>query len=179
MYKRETITGYAPYEIDTNGVVYSKKGKPLKYSINHNGYCIVNFYIDHKRIGFAIHTLVAKQFLVNDDEKNKTQVNHIDGNKQNNNVKNLEWVTPKKNMQHAVNVLGYDYFNDNCKSISAYSKKTGLKELSFDSIMDAARYVYKEVDECKSNNTECIQNSIWRALNNYRKSYLNYFWKYN
>ena len=44
-YKREPVKGYEEYEVDTNGVVYGKNGKPLKYSINHNGYCIINFYI--------------------------------------------------------------------------------------------------------------------------------------
>ena len=104
-YKREPVKGYEEYEIDTNGVVYGKNGKPLKYSINHNGYCIINFYINHKRTGFGIHTLVAKQFIPNNNI-NKNQVNHKDGNKINNNVENLEWVTPKENMEHSVDVLG-------------------------------------------------------------------------
>lgn len=64
-YKRQNINGYEEYQVDTNGVVYGKNGKKLKYSINHNGYCIVNFYNNHKRKGFAIHTLVAKQFILN------------------------------------------------------------------------------------------------------------------
>lgn len=104
-YKKEYIKDFPEYQIDTNGVVYGKNGNPLKYSLNHKGYCIINFYVDHKRKGFGIHTLVAKQFIYNEDPINKTQVNHKNGNKQDNYVDNLEWVTPKENSFHSVHVL--------------------------------------------------------------------------
>ena len=118
MYRRERITGYDEYEVDTNGIVYSKRGKPLKYSHNFRGYQIVNLMVNGKRKGFAVHTLVAKQFIANSDPI-KTQVNHKDGNKDNNHISNLEWATPKENTWHARNVLGYD----NCGKIIQMPKK--------------------------------------------------------
>lgn len=54
--------------------------------------------LQNKKVTIAIHRLVAKTFLLNPE--NKPEVNHIDRNKSNNSVKNLEWVTRQENMQH-------------------------------------------------------------------------------
>ena len=60
-----------------------------------NGYMQVK--VSGKQI--YVHRLVAQAFIPNPD--NKPQVNHKDGNKANNNVNNLEWVTNKENISHA------------------------------------------------------------------------------
>lgn len=177
-YRKEKIKGYEEYSVDTNGIVYSKKDKPLKYSINHSGYCIVNFIVNNKRKGFAIHTLVAKQFITNNDI-NKTQVNHKDGNKLNNNVNNLEWVTPKENVRHAINVLGYDNSgkqNPLAKEVFGYDKITNELKYSFSCVMDAGKY-FSNGDIKKARH---IQNMISRIATNHknRKSYLGCIWKY-
>lgn len=86
------------------------------------GYKQVRLHNGKKSQGFRVHRLVANTFISNSD--NKPQVNHIDGNKQNNCVDNLEWVTPKQNMRHAVdNGLLRDVsgnHNPNCKTINQY-----------------------------------------------------------
>ena len=69
------IKGWEMYQVDTDGNVYGKNGKKLKYSLNHNGYCIVNFYHNHIRKGFGVHTIVALTFIENNNPL-KTQVNH-------------------------------------------------------------------------------------------------------
>ena len=61
------------------------------------GYCFIALYKNNKETKFYIHRLVATAFIPNID--NKPQVNHKDGNKNNNVVSNLEWVTPSENLK--------------------------------------------------------------------------------
>jgi len=75
------------------------KEKILKQGLSSNGYLSVSFTMCSKQKTFNIHRLVAKIFIKN--ELNKKDVNHIDGNKFNNNVSNLEWSTRSENLIHA------------------------------------------------------------------------------
>ena len=90
------------YHISDHGRVKSyKRGKEriLKPSSNLQGYLHLGARIKGKRKAYRIHRLVADAFLQNPG--NKPQVNHKDGNKANNNVSNLEWMTNQENQQHA------------------------------------------------------------------------------
>ena len=77
-----------------------KKGKILKPTLNQYGYLKVLLWKDKKSKLFTIHRLVAMAFLNKEEDKN--EINHIDGNKKNNCVDNLEWVDRRGNMRHAV-----------------------------------------------------------------------------
>lgn len=91
------------YEVSNLGRVRSfkrRKLKILKERISPNGYRFVAFQIDGKKILQTVHRLVAQAFIPNPG--NKPEVNHIDGNKANNRVENLEWVTRSENTQHAL-----------------------------------------------------------------------------
>lgn len=88
------------YACDTKGQIYSyRSNKFLSPSKNKRGYLHVTFTRDGKRYDYRVQRLVAMTFL--DNPENKEQVNHIDGNKLNNCIQNLEWVTPEENIQHA------------------------------------------------------------------------------
>ena len=77
------------YQISNTGKVRNKKtGLLLKPKYNKKGYQYINLSYSHTgRVKWYIHRLVAVHFIPN--LENKPQVNHIDGNKQNNNVNNL------------------------------------------------------------------------------------------
>lgn len=64
------------------------------------GYKFVDLHINNKIKKIAVHRLVAMHFL--DNTNNLPMVNHIDGNKTNNSVDNLEWCSGDYNMKHAV-----------------------------------------------------------------------------
>lgn len=95
---------YDKYEVDRNGNVRSLQSSEhicLKHSIDRQGYHFVDLRNKSKRKHAMVHRLVAEAFVNNPDPEHKTQVNHIDGNKANNNVDNLEWVSPKENVAHS------------------------------------------------------------------------------
>lgn len=96
------IKGYLNYLISTDGKVFNLKTmKHLKCSINNMGYPSVCLYNENGGKFFLVHRLMAETFL--HIIENKKFVNHIDGNKANNILCNLEWCTHKENMVHAWN----------------------------------------------------------------------------
>jgi len=80
-----------------------KKERILKQANNGFNYMAVSLSIGSKVKRFYVHRLVAETFLENNE--NKEEVNHIDGNRQNNNLSNLEWVTRSENHYHRYKVL--------------------------------------------------------------------------
>lgn len=80
-------------------IKYIKKGRILKPVKNSHGYFCVSIYTNGKHKAVNIHRLVALTFIPNPEIK--PQINHIDGNKENNVVSNLEWVTARENLLHA------------------------------------------------------------------------------
>lgn len=97
IYIEDEESSYFVYE---NGEIYNSKTKRfLKGSVFNSGYRFVSLSVNNKSKNYAVHRLVAEAFLPN--PLKLPIVNHIDGNKLNNNVENLEWVTAQKNSQHA------------------------------------------------------------------------------
>jgi len=76
-----------------------RKGKMLKSKIDKYGYVIYSLISPRKKSYVGAHRLVAMAFITN--KENKPTVNHIDGNKLNNNIGNLEWATWTENNRHA------------------------------------------------------------------------------
>jgi len=85
--------------ITSNGRgTYSVKGRVLKQWDNGNGYLHVNLRMNGKKVNKKVHRLVAETFIPNPD--NLPQVNHLDCDRTNNNVENLEWCTASYNIKY-------------------------------------------------------------------------------
>ena len=92
------------YKANEYGDIYSEFTKKILKPQKTNGYCCVVLRIHGNVKRLLVHRLVATLFIPN--HENKPEINHKDGNKENNSVKNLEWVTSSENHKHAYDVLG-------------------------------------------------------------------------
>lgn len=98
------IDGYQ-YSISSSGTVRNDRtGNDITPALSNSGYLRVRLWKKGKGKNFYVHRLVALAFIANTDQK--SEVNHIDGDKTNNVASNLEWVTGKENKRHCREVLG-------------------------------------------------------------------------
>lgn len=149
------IAGYnGKYRVSNLGNVlsinYLNQGvrKMLSLKRHHSGYLIVRLCSgsQSKQKNRSVHSLVAEAFIPN--PQCKPCVNHIDGNKWNNRADNLEWVTQKENVQHAIKTgLRNPHNNNHPKGKDVVNSrivfqfsKTDVFVRQWDCVSDAARY---------------------------------------
>lgn len=124
------VRSKARKQVYVDGRVYNHPCRILKPSTAKTGksagYMVVHFYCDGKRTTLSVHRVVAQCFISNPD--NKICVNHIDGNKSNNNIINLEWSTYSENNTHALDI--------GLKEQTHSSYKSKLSKLSREARLD-------------------------------------------
>lgn len=111
---KKDIIDFPNYEVSDEGKVYRKRdGYEITPRYNKKKYLTIDLSHNGKSKRITLHRLVAKAFIP--CETTLQQVNHKDGNKENNHVSNLEWVTMDKNLQHAFqnNLITLAKLNDN------------------------------------------------------------------
>ena len=97
-----SVKGYAGvYEVSNRGDVRRVGGKILSPKPGKNGYKTVTLQLNGYGKKYLVHRLVAEAFIPNPEDK--PYVNHIDADKTNNSVSNLEWATAAENIRHAYN----------------------------------------------------------------------------
>lgn len=119
------IPEYEDYFITNCGRVFSTKRSliELKPAKNLSGYTFVVLCKKGEKKNYTLHRLVAENFVLG--RASGLQVNHIDGNKTNNNFANLEWVTAKENTKHAIKA-GLMKKQKKCKKIDMFNLLGGF-----------------------------------------------------
>ena len=152
------VQDFENYLISNLGNVKTVNGKPKKIVYDNKGYGRVELWKNNKGRKFRVHRLVAEAFIPN--PLGKEQVNHIDGNKKNNCVSNLEWVSPKENIRHAIenNLSSIKYGS---KNLSSKLKEEDVKYIRENAGIDKS---VRELSEIYKVSTTTIYNII-----NYKK----------
>ncbi len=99
MSKLRVLDLFSGYTIREDGEVRSRFGRVIKQQLDRPGYARVELWRDGEGKKYLVHRLLAQAFIPNPE--GKPQVNHIDGDKKNNALTNLEWVTQSENQLHA------------------------------------------------------------------------------
>lgn len=134
------IKGFENYEISDLGNVkslYFKKEKILKNKIDKDGYLCIPLFLNKKIYYKKIHRLVMHHFS---DEIEKETVNHIDGDKKNNCISNLEWSTRSENNKHAY-LTGLKF-----QDAKHLKKRIKIKKLGFEKIFNSVKEAAIELD---------------------------------
>lgn len=166
------VPGYEGfYQVSSLGRI-ARGGRVRKLKKDHRGYFVLTLCKKGIEKDWKIHRLVALAFLPNPE--GKRVVNHIDGDKLNNRVENLEWATHSENMMHAY-ANGLRLTTDRQKSLyregrsdlwkPVFCTKDGITQ-SFESISDAARFVSGSV------------SAIVQCCKGRRKTHKGYKWGY-
>ena len=172
------IQGFSAYTISSTGTV--RKHGEIRKPFNNNGYWRIFLHQDGKHEKYLVHRLVALHFLPTLDTN--LQVNHKDMDKRNNRVSNLEWVTNRENVMHALKhtpglaertranmqKIGREY---GARNGSATNKPVCLCGVHgevvrhFESAREAARELgisYKGISRCCTGDRAHYKGQCWR-----------------
>lgn len=162
IYDGEVFEGY---EVSNYGRVrslnYRGHGKiqVLKPRVDRGGYLQIDLRKGGKRKTCRVHRLAAYAFIPNDNPTEKIEVNHVDENKANNHVSNLEWCTREQNCNHGTRTE---------RSVKARSKKVKCVETG--EVFESAYEVERK--------TGLTQSGVWACCKGKYKTCGGYHWEY-
>lgn len=155
------------------------KGVILKPWLGNHGYLTVSIMVDGKNYRCLVHRLVAEVFL--GEAPFNTEVDHKDGNKLNNAINNLEWVTRKENLKRAKN-LGLITTSERQREVRnqlpIIGRETGKKSIKQFSLEGKLIKIYEAVsDACRERGYD--PSALSRAASGKQKTSYGYLWRWS
>lgn len=142
------IKDHERYEISKCGVIRNIYTKKIKSQyIGSTGYYMVSFSYENKSKPQRVHRLLASTFIKN--STNERFINHIDGNKLNNSLDNLEWCSHSYNMKHAFNT----------GLINNTGEKNGMSKLDFKKVYEIKKLLKTGLSQQKIANKFNVSRS--------------------
>ena len=155
--------------ITNNRKPYIRKGKLCNQSKSNLGYMTVGFTVNNVKVNKYVHRLVAEAFITN--VNNYPQVNHIDCDKTNNRINNLEWCTNSQNhihaSKHGLNKL-------HLHRVAYSGEKNGRSLLTKEQVLEikqkyipfkySAKKLSKEYNVSESCITHVLNNTSWKEI---------------
>ncbi|WP_369124839.1 HNH endonuclease [Bacillus cereus group sp. TH153LC] len=141
---------------EDGGVFNSESGKYLKGIRNKNGYLSITLSHKNVKTQHLVHRLIANAYLPN--PKGYPNVNHIDGNKHNNSIDNLEWISQRDNVIHAYK-LGL--------AVSVKGEKVGSSKLTEEDVLTVRKlhkdgYSIGKLSRMNNVGVSCIHQIVHR-----------------
>lgn len=162
MWKKYYLNGVeTDYSVSTEGIVRKDTTNYVLSQSTQQDYKFVTLQVQGKQKRMRVHRMVAETFIENPN--NKPYVNHINGDRGDNNVENLEWVTPSENTQHAVQT-GL-FISRRTRPVIQYNLN-GDQMATFESATEAARQ------------TGGSQSKITMCCRRQRQTANDYQWRY-
>ena len=155
------IEGFENYEVSNLGKVRNiKSGRTLKPRLDKDGYLVHGLYKNNKQNQLLLHRIIATAFIDNPEEK--PCVNHIDENKLNNDLSNLEWCTVRENAIHGTRT-------------KRVAEKLSQKVIQLD-LNDNVLNEFESMKQAEQE-TGVDESSISRCCNEKRKSAGGFKWR--
>ena len=157
------IINFENYQISDDGRVWSKKSNKWLKPIDVNGYKKASLYKNGKLYQRLVHRLVAEAFIPNPN--NYDEINHINEDKSDNRVENLEWCTPSYNINYGTRVE---------RQVNSISKK--VFQYSIDNVL---LNTYKSCTEAERENPSFNHRGISYACIGKLKTYKGFKWSHS
>lgn len=168
----KTIQDMPNYEVSDLGNVRNIKKGRLMTQYNVNGYSIVGLNSNGKQDKRYVHRLVATAFLGEAHEDK--EVNHKDGNRTNNCVENLEWVTPSENIKHGYREIDrkpkgakrkYGINNNMRINLKLFRVERNMTQEEFADEIGIGRAMYSKIERGDCDGSLAVWMNLQRAFN--------------